>query len=320
MDVASWCRQCRVLVVAGKGGVGKTTVSAAVGVMAANAGLDVLVIQLEGRGGVAALLGHPEDLSYQEAALWSAVEGPGRRGRLRGRAITPDDALVDYLQTHGLGKVLYKLLSDGALEVFAMAAPGIRDVLVLGKIKQLELAGAADLIVVDAPAAGHALTFLGSAAGLADVARVGPIRAQATEVAELLGDPARCQVLLVTVPEETPVNEVVETAGRLQSKLGVTLAPVVVNGVFPTLEGLDADPVAEAARQGARLVPGHARCLQEAATFRIGRQQLQDEQLHRLSDGLALPQLHLPQVFSAGIGRPQVVELAGALAVAVEGL
>ncbi|MGH9069895.1 MAG: ArsA family ATPase [Acidimicrobiales bacterium] len=317
MDVTSWCRQCRVLVVAGKGGVGKTTVSAAVGVMAASAGLDVLVVQLEGRGGVAGLLGYPGDLSYQEAALWSTGEGPGR---VRGSAVTPDDALVEYLQTHGLGKVLYKLLSDGALEVFAMAAPGIRDVLVLGKVKQLELARAADLIVVDAPAAGHALTFLGSASALADVARVGPIRAQATEVVELLGDPARCQVLLVTLPEETPVNEVIETAGRLQHKLGVTLAPLVVNAVFPQLEGLDADPVAEAASQGKRLVPGHARALAEAAIFRKGRQQLQDEQLCRLSERLALPQLHLPQIFSAGIGREQVVELAGALAAAVEAL
>lgn len=320
MDLATWCRACRVLVVAGKGGVGKTTVSAAVAVMAASAGLDVLVVQLEGRGGVAGMLGHPEALGYQEVALWSASEGPGSRGRLRGLAITPDDALIDYLQTHGLGKILYKLLSDGALEVFAMASPGIRDVLVLGKVKQLERAGAADLIVLDAPAAGHALIFLGSAASLADVARAGPIQAQATGVAELLTDPVRCQVLLVTLPEETPVNEVIETAGRLQSKLGMTLGPVVVNGFLPRLDGLDVEPLAEAAREGTQLVPGHARCLQQAATFRKGRQELQDEQVRRLSEGLALPQVYLPQIFSAEIGRPQVIELAGALGAEIERL
>lgn len=320
MDVAEWCRQCRVLVVAGKGGVGKTTVSATVAVMAASAGLDVLVVQLEGRGGVAGLLGHPEELSYDEVALWSFLGGPGRKGRVRGRAITPDDALTEYLQTHGLGKILYKLMSSGALEVVATAAPGIRDVLVLGKVKQLELAAAADLIIVDAPAAGHALTFLSSAAGLADVARAGPIRAQASEVAQLLADPERCRVLLVTLPEETPVNEVVETAAILRDKVGIMLAPVVVNCVYPRLEGLDMAPAEAAALQGALLAPGHERCLQEAAQFRKGRQQLQAEQLGRLSEALSLAQLHLPNVFSSGVGPEQVCELAGHLAAAVGAL
>ena len=84
--------------------------------------------------------------------------------------------------------------------------------------KQLEKARAADVIIVDAPAAGHAVTFLTSAAGLLDAVRVGPIRTQAQDVIELLSDPARSQVLLVTLPEETPVNETAETAeARLSS-------------------------------------------------------------------------------------------------------
>lgn len=300
--------------------MGKTTVSAAVAVMAAKAGLDVLVVQLEGRGGVAGLLGHPEELSYHEKALWSAVEGPGRSGRVRGRAITPDDALTDYLQSHGLGKVLYKLMSSGALEVVATAAPGIRDVLVLGKVRQLEVAAAADLIILDAPAAGHALTFLSSAAGLADVARAGPIRAQATEVAEMLRDAARCRVLLVTLPEETPVNEVVETAAVLREKVGIALGPLVVNCVYPRLEGLDM-PVAEAAAlAGARLVPGHEECLEQAALFRRGRQQLQAEQLGRLSEALGLRQLHLPIVFGAQASVERVSQLAEHMAGGLRGL
>src|SRR5207253_3194021 len=82
----------------------------------------------------------------------------------------------------------------------ATAVPGMKDILVLGKVKQLERAGAADLIVLDAPAAGHAVSFLLSARGLLDAVRVGPVSKQAADVVEMLRDPERCRVLLVTVP------------------------------------------------------------------------------------------------------------------------
>ncbi|MGH9072854.1 MAG: ArsA family ATPase [Acidimicrobiales bacterium] len=317
MDVGAWCRQCRILIVAGKGGVGKTTVSAALALTASRAGLDVLVVQLEGRGGVAGFLGHPEDLGYDEVVL---REAEGHSGAVRARAITPDDALVEYLTEHGLGRVLHRLLSSGALDVIATAVPGIRDILVLGKVKQLERAGVADLVVLDAPAAGHTLTFLSSAEGLLDVARVGPIRVQAGEVHDLLADPGRCQVLLVTLPEETPVNEVVETAFRLEDKVGTSLGPVVVNGLYPPLVGLDVDPAEAAATSGASVGPGHAEVLREAALFRQRRQQLQAEQVARLADALPLAQLRLPYLFTADIGVAEVEVLARALATAVAGL
>lgn len=325
MDVAAWCRQSSVLIVAGKGGVGKTTVSAALARMAAAAGLDVLVVQLEGRGGVAGLLGHPDELSYEEVELGgppplAPSPGPAGAGRVRVRAITPDDALLEYLGDHGLGRVSKRLLSSGAVDVIATAIPGIKDILVLGKVKQLERAGAADLVVLDAPAAGHTLTFLGSAQGLLDVARVGPIRGQAAEVVELLGDPSRCQAVLVTLPEETPVNEVVETAFRLEDSVGMGLAPVVVNGLYPALTGLDVDPRQAAGAAGASIEPGHAEVLKEAAQFRRRRQALQAEQTERLAAALPLAQLHLPYLFSPDIGTTEVDELAAALAGAVAGL
>ena len=139
-------------------------------------------------------------------------------------------------------RISKRLVSTGTLDVVATAVPGIKDILVLGKVKQLETQSAAggqgtpDFIVVDAPAAGHAVTFLASAYGLLDAAAVGPIRAQAVDVIDLLGDPARCQVMLVTVPEETPVNEAAETAFHLEDRAGVQLAPIVVNGLWPHLD------------------------------------------------------------------------------------
>lgn len=322
MDVAAWSRQSSVIIVAGKGGTGKTTVSAALARMAASAGLDVLVVQLEGQGGVAGLLGHPGELGYDEVEVGpppasSGDAGAGGAGRVRIRAIKPDDALLEYLGDHGLGRISKRLASSGAVDVISTAIPGIRDILVLGKVKQLERARAADLVVLDAPAAGHALTFLGSAQGLLDVARVGPIRGQAGEVAELLGDPGRCQVVLVTLAEETPVNEAVETAFHLEDRVGMGLGPVVVNGLYPAMAGLDVDPRHAAQAAGARIGPGHAEALAEAAQFRRRRQALQAEQVDRLALALPLAQLHLPYLFGAEIGVPAIDELARALAGAV---
>ncbi len=98
-------------------------------------------------------------------------------GTVRARTITPDDALLEYLGDHGLRRVSKRLMSSGIIDLVAGAIPGIRDVLVLGKIKQIERSHLADLVLVDAPATGHTMTFLSSAGGLLDAAgavRSGP--------------------------------------------------------------------------------------------------------------------------------------------------
>jgi len=197
----------------------------------------------------------------------------------------------------------------------ATAAPGIKDILVLGKVKQLERTGDADLIVLDAPAAGHAVTFLQSARGLLDAVRVGPVRSQAEDVQALLTDPERCQVILVTLPEETPVNEAAETADRLRERVGVHLGPVVVNGLYPALRGLES-----AAELVADVPPDEAEPLRAAAAFRQSRHELQQEQLGRLSEALDLPQLHLPYLFSPELGPADISALADALTDAVGAL
>ena len=202
MDPREFLSQSRVVIVAGKGGVGKTTVSAALARMGAAAGLSVLIVAVEAKSGLVSALGATGFLDYGEREL---------APNIRARTLTPDIALVEYMDSHGLGKLSKKMANSGMVEVVATAAPGIKDILVLGKIKQLERSGAADLIIVDAPAAGHALTFLVSPRSVMDVARSGILRAQADEAFELLTDSSRCQVILVTLPEETPVNELVET-------------------------------------------------------------------------------------------------------------
>ena len=323
MDIAAFCRQSRVLVVAGKGGVGKTTITAALAEMAAGAGLDVLVVELEGKPGVATAFGGSGALGYSRSALGQQPPSPGTgdgqpgRGTVHARRITPDDALLEYLADHGMGRISKRLVSSGALDVVSTAIPGIRDILVLGKIKQLEREGEADLILVDAPATGHAMTFLSSAQGLLDAARSGPVRAQAQDVVELLTDPRRCQVALVTLPEEMPVNEVVEAAFALEDKVGLTLGPVIVNACLPDEPWLTDDPTKAAAEVGVTLSPDQVDALAAAATFRASRFGLQQYQRRRLAEELPLHQLVAPFVFNDTIGPPEIDRIAAALADAV---
>jgi anion-transporting ArsA/GET3 family ATPase len=301
LDPAQFLTASRVVIVAGKGGVGKTTVTAALARAAAAAGLTTLIVEVEGKSGLAALYGR-EPLTYEDVVL-RAGGGPGGAADVRGRTLTPDQALLEYLGDHGMSRISRRLVNTGALDVVATAVPGIRDILVLGKIKQLERAGEVDLVVLDAPAAGHAITFLRSAKGLMDAVRVGPINAQARDVMDLLTDPARCQVLLVTLPEETPVNELIETAYNLEDQVGVALGPVVINGLYADVPGLDADPGDGPDREA----------LLAAARFRRDRMALQTEQLTRLGDRLPLPQIRLPYLFTADLGPAELEVLAEAV-------
>jgi anion-transporting ArsA/GET3 family ATPase len=318
VDPARFFAASRLVIVAGKGGVGKTVVTATLARAAARSGLTTLVVEVEGKSGLATMFGQ-SPLGYDEVVL-AAGGGPDGSADVRARTVTPDEALLDYLREHGLSRISKRLVQSGALDVVATAAPGIKDILVLGKVKQLERDGVADLVVLDAPAAGHAITFLQAARALLDTVRVGPINAQARDVLGMLEDHERCQVMLVTVPEETPVNELVETAFNLEDRVGVGLGPVVVNAIYPEIDGLDADPVAAADQASVTLRAGEAEALAAAAAFRRDRTTLQAEQIARLGDQLPLPQLRLPFLFTTEIGPPEVDLLATALLAQIDAL
>jgi len=271
-------------VVAGKGGVGKTTVTAVIARAASSAGQRVLVIELDGKPTLAQLL-------------------PG----VEVTTISPPEALDEYLREHGFARIAKRLNRTGVIDVVGTAAPGIDDIVVLGKVKQLERSGDYDLIVVDGPAAGHAITFLTAAAGMADAVRSGPVRAQADDVLEMLHDGERCQVVLVTLPETTPVNEAIETAFALEDRVGVQLGPLVVNGV----DAGDPVPTPEVASAAVAGLDGdEANLLLAAADFRRSRRQMEARELDRLSSELPLPQVLLPALPVAGLSAGDVEELA----------
>lgn len=314
MEVADFYRESRVLIVAGKGGVGKTTIAAALARSAADAGLSVLLVELEGRPALGVAFGRPHAFEYEESEL---AEPPDE---IRGRRLTPDDALLEYLADHGLQRVSKRIVSSGVLDVVSTAIPGIRDVLILGKIKQLERKGVTDLIVVDAPATGHAITFLTSARGLIEAARGGPVRSQAIDVDELLRDPARCQVILVTLAEEMPVSETIEAAYLLEDRAGVRLGPVVVNDVdeLPTAFCTTASDAAHQA--GITLDTDQLAAVEAARLFRLRRHELAMEQVERLSRDLPLPEVKTPHLDGPVIGPSELRALADALTRGIEEL
>jgi anion-transporting ArsA/GET3 family ATPase len=313
MELAEWCSSSRVIILAGKGGVGKTTTAAALSVAAARAGRKVLLVELEGKSGLGSMFGI-QNLDREQEVY------PG----LTVLPLAADEALLEYLETHGLGRMSKRLVSSGALDIVATAVPGMKEILVLGKVKSLQNARAADVIVVDGPAAGHAVTFLLSPKGLLDAVRVGPVLTQAVEVTEMLADPDRAQVMLVTLPEETPVNETAETAEAFTGRVGLTLGPLVVNGVYPDrpLDGLTTPEEIRAAGEqaGVPVLDGEVKHLARAARFLTRRRRLQEEQLARLAERLDLPHVVLPFLFASDIGPAELEVLADALAAGLSAL
>ncbi len=281
-----------VVVVAGKGGVGKSTVTAVVARAAARAGKRVLVVELDGKPAIDDLLPPREGESLEVVHL------------------SAPDALEEYLNEHGFKRIAKRLNRTGVIDMIGTAAPGIDDVVVLGKIKQYERSGEYDLVVVDGPAAGHAVTFLTSASGLANAVRGGPIKQQADDVLELLADADRCQAVLVALPETTPVNETIETAYALEDDVGIRLGPIVVNGVddgaplpdeqaeAKALDGLDDDTV---------------RALVAAAAYRRSRRVMEAEALDRLAAGLPLGRITIPTLPVAGLSADDIDLLADRL-------
>jgi hypothetical protein len=301
------------MIVAGKGGVGKTTVTAALARAAAGAGLQVLVVAVEPGTNLAALVGSPGPFDDRITVVAEDL-GPAGTGSIRGRSISAGDALAEYLGDHGLSRLLGRLLRTGVLDVVA-EVPGIEDLLVLGKVKQLERSGHYDLILLDAPAAGHAVTFLQAARGLADAVSVGPIANQAAEVLEMLADERRCRVVLVTLAEETPVSELVEVAFTIEDRVGVALGPIVVNALETDRAALAGAPSRLAGWRA--LAEDERAALTAAGAFRRERVSAQREQLDRLRSELPLAQLHLGFRYVAGLDPDDVESLAAELTDAI---
>lgn len=232
----------RLVIVTGKGGTGKTTVAATLGWAAAQAGHRVLVIETGQDENVPTLLGAKgPPVGYEGRTLES---GP------RVMRIEPYEALSEYLGLQLGGRLLVsRLISNRGFRQLMDASPGWRELITLGKVWHLEQEEEAghrrwDLLVVDAPATGHGLTFLDVPRVVVQAVRAGPLRRHAGWVEEMVRDPKQTLLLPVALAEELPARETVELVTRLRTEVGLAVDRVVVNAVLedpfpPSVPDLD---------------------------------------------------------------------------------
>lgn len=312
----------RILVISGKGGVGKTTTSAALALVAARRGRKVCIAEVDQEESLPRLFGSGE-LGYEPRELSPGVWGMN---------IVPDQALAEYLDVQYHMKRIARVFSSSHfVDYITATAPGLKDILVLGKIWYLEQgrseAAKFDTIIVDAPAAGHMLQFLSAPHGLSDAVKVGPVRRQAEWLDQMLRDPARTRVHLVALAEEMPVTETIETATALQEKLDIEIGPVFANALYPLvltksekqeLETImkdgDAEELrAEAETVGLRLDREDLDALVGYAEFLEARRAIQAKHLRKLRKEIAEPVVELPHLFGAGLELPGLERLADAI-------
>ena len=258
-------------------------IAMAAALVAARQGAEVLYVPVDGREGAGRLLG-ADRITDADRVLRKVSGG----GVIRARTIPADQAFGDYLDLKGVGAILRRAASAASLPMIAAATPGLEHLLVLGKIKELEREGAADLIIVDAPPAGHATPFLRSASGLSDVVTSGPVLEQADEVGAMLGDPERCSTVVVALPESTPVTEAIELASDLDD-LGIARTEPVLNAAWPDRPGLDRSPAMAGRGRKPKLSDDVKAALAVSVDFGRERLAVQREQEQRLTDALGTP-------------------------------
>jgi anion-transporting ArsA/GET3 family ATPase len=309
----------KLIVVTGKGGTGKTTVACALGLLAARRGLRTIVVELGDQHRLPVLFGHagtPESGAEVELEqdLWST-------------SIDPDRALIEWLRTLG-GRISVRMLAaSSTFHYFAAAAPGAKELVSMIKLRELCAAqrtnsdrGSYDLVVLDAPATGHALAMLRSPQTFAAIVRVGPLAEQAQAVRELLEDARETAYVAVAQGTEMAVTETLELEEGLRRHLDRDLDAVVVNCTVPrrfTREELgqissstedgslaelgESAVLARSAGRMARSVHERAR-LQQSQIARLRRQ--------RFADGMPPGVVTIPFLFTAQLDLSAMREIA----------
>jgi anion-transporting ArsA/GET3 family ATPase len=296
----------RLIFVTGKGGVGKSTVAIALGLLAARRGLRTIVAELSSQERVTRAL-ERERRNYGEVEV-----GPG----LFAISIDPQHAMEEYLRLK-VGVLGHLLSSSRTFHAFAMATPGMRELLSLGKVwelAQLERRTRGglpyDLVVVDAPATGHGVGILRTPRTFAEIARVGPIAHQGRTIAATIADRRFTGIVAVATPEEMPVNETLALHESLLRE-GLGLDAVIVNALYP--ERFDEDELGELEAALEDSESPLARSALRAALSEHARALTQREQEDRLREGLPTPLIELPYAFADQLGRPELKALTDAL-------
>jgi anion-transporting ArsA/GET3 family ATPase len=304
----------RLLVVVGKGGVGKTTVACALGLEAARAGKRTVIAEVDGSGRAAALLG---------SAPIPLGESRVVRPNLHVLAVDGKASLQEYLGLIiPIKRLLDAVFSSRIYNYFVAVAPGLKELMTIGKIwyeaeRVDDITGERrwDLVILDAPATGHSIQYLRMPQAAHEAFGAGLVGRESQRVMDLLTDPGRTAINLVTTAEEMPVNETVDMYHTLCDELHLPVGYLFVNRLHRTaFTRADADRVAAAAqalrqREERALIGEIVRRAREE----LGWAAINADYLQRLRAAIPAPVVEIPHVFAEEFGIEEVREIAAHL-------
>jgi len=298
----------RLIFVTGKGGVGKSTISVALGIAAAARGKRTIVCEIGGQETASRVFRRAE-IGFHEVEvadnLWAI-------------SIDPDHSLREYLLLQLKVRAMRDMLVRSRIfNYLAAATPGLKELVTIGKIwelaqpnRRVKKAQDYDLVIVDAPATGHGIGFLQTPRTFAGIARVGPIHSQAQELDRFITDHESTGVAIVSLPEEMPVNESASLEESLTDDIGMEVDRVYMNALYPERFSKSDASELERAMEDA---DGPAKAAVRAALSEFRRSRSQREQLQRLKKAVSSPVKTLPFIFKPSLDVPSLERLSGAL-------
>ncbi len=302
----------RLLLVTGKGGTGKTSVTAALALLASQRGRRVLACEVEPRGDLAELF------ESSPAGFRPKEVQPG----LFAMAMSTEESLKEYLRLQLRLPAMARMGPLArAFDFVATAAPGVREILTVGKLAYEVRERHYDLVVADAAASGHVVGQLSAPRAIDELVPVGPIHSQTGWMLEILGDPAVTGLVVVTTPEEMPVNETIGLVARLRAETNVEVSAIVVNRVLPELFSRGDEEVFEHLRTPALaaaladVAGGPVDRVLDAARLAVTLRRTRAGHLERLRESVPdeIPLLFVPYLFTRGHGLRTTAQAAEAL-------